>query len=76
MERRRPRSGPPALLAHRHGGLLVEVRINGPAPAPLPAYTGPPIVQNVGPPNLELVVETGRWSQPITPTLTIRGNWH
>jgi Glyoxalase-like domain len=32
-ERRRPRSGPPALLAHRHGRTLAEVRLNGPAPA-------------------------------------------
>lgn len=74
MERRRPRSGAPALLAHRHGGLLVEVRVNGPALALLPAYTGPPIVQSAGPPSLELVVGTGRRSQPITPILTIRGN--
>jgi hypothetical protein len=74
MERRRPRSGPPALLAHRHGGTLAEVRVDGPAPAPLPPYAGPPIVQSAGPPNLELVVGTGRRSQPITPILTIRGN--
>jgi hypothetical protein len=71
---RRPRSGPPALLAHRHGGTLAEVRVNGPAPAPLPPYIGPPIVQSAGPPNLELVVGTGRRSQPITPILTLRGH--
>jgi hypothetical protein len=74
MERRRPRSGPPALLAHRHGGTLAEVRVIGPAPALLPPYTGPPIIQSAGPPKLVLVVETGRRSQPITPILTIRGN--
>jgi glyoxalase-like protein len=74
MERRRPRSGPPALLAHRPGGTLAEVRVNGPAPAPLPPYTGPPIVQSAGPPHLELVVGTGRRSRPITPILTIRGD--
>lgn len=74
MERRRPRSGPPALLAHRHGGTLAEVRVNGPAPAPLPPYTGPPIVQDAGPPSLELVVGAGRRARPITPILTIRCN--
>jgi hypothetical protein len=74
MERRRPRSGPPALLAHRNGGPLAEVRVDGPAPAPLPPHTGPPIVQSAGPPHLELVVGTGRRPRPITPILTIRGN--
>ena len=74
MERRRPRSGPPALLAHRHGGTLTEVRVTGPAPAPLPPYTGPPIVQSAGPPHLELVVGTGRRSRRITPILAIRGD--
>lgn len=71
VERRRPRSGSPALLAHRPGGPLAEVRVNGTAPAPLPPHSGPPIVQGSGPPALELVVRTERGSQPITPILTI-----
>jgi hypothetical protein len=74
MVRRRPRSGPPALLAHRHGGPLAEVRVTGPAPAPLPPYTGPPVVQRAGAPHLELVVGTGRWSRSVTPILTMCGS--
>ena len=73
LERRRPRSGAPELLAHRHGGTLAEVRISGPAPAPLPPYAGPPIVQLAGPPHLELIAGHAGRSHPITPILTIRG---
>jgi hypothetical protein len=73
MEQRRPRSGHPDLLKHRHVGTLSEVRVRGPSPASLPPYAGPPITQTSGPHHLELVVRRHGTAQPITPILTIRG---
>ncbi|HET9516218.1 MAG TPA: VOC family protein [Actinoplanes sp.] len=71
MTRRRPGSGPAALPAHRPGGLLTQVLLSGTEPAPLPPYTGPPIIQRVGVAHLDLIVDTGQQPLPITPILTL-----
>jgi hypothetical protein len=72
MEQRRPRSGDPALLRHRHIATLGEVRVTGPSPASLPPYAGPPTTHTCGPHHLELVVEPHGSAQTITPILTVR----
>ena len=72
LQRRPQRVSMFEAVAHRHPGVLREVRLRGPSAPSVPPFAGPPILYEPGPHSLELVAGSEGSALSVSDRLAIR----